>query len=142
MTGIQTCAIPIYDTSSVVGAGAAYSQKALEIATTVKLTRALWIIPLAFVTTFFFKEKDAKINIPWFIFFFVLAMIANTYINIPEQITTGIVFLSKKALILTLFLIGGGLSTKVIKSVGVRPMILGVALWIFIALVSLAFVMI
>lgn len=134
-------AMAIHDTSSVVGAGAAYSQKALEVATTVKLTRALWIIPLAFVTTFIFKEKDAKINIPWFIFFFVLAMIANTYINIPEQITTAIVFLSKKALVLTLFLIGGGLSTKVIKSVGVRPMILGVGLWIFIALVSLTFIM-
>lgn len=134
-------AMAIHDTSSVVGAGAAYSEKALEIATTVKLTRALWIIPLAFVTTFIFNDKNAKINIPWFIFFFVLAMIANTYLPIPSVITSSIVWLSRKALILTLFLIGAGLSRSVIKSVGLRPMILGVLLWIFIGIVSLTFIM-
>lgn len=130
-------AMAIHDTSSVVGAGAAFSEKALEVATTVKLTRALWIIPLAFVTTFIFNDKNAKVNIPWFILYFVLAMIANTYLPLPAIITTNIVWLSKKALVLTLFLIGAGLSRSVVRSVGVRPMILGVLLWIFIALLSL-----
>lgn len=73
-------AIAIHDTSSVVGAGAAYGEEALKVATTIKLTRALWIIPLALVTSFIFKSKGQKISIPWFIFFFVLAMIFNTYV--------------------------------------------------------------
>ena len=130
-------AMAIHDTSSVVGAGAAYSEEALQIATTVKLTRALWIIPLAFATTFIFNDKNAKINIPWFILFFVLAMIANTYLPIPSVITSSIVWVSKKALILTLFLIGAGLSRNVIKSVGIRPMVLGVILWALIGIASL-----
>ena len=130
-------AMAIHDTSSVVGAGAAYGEEALNVATTVKLTRALWIIPLAFVTMLVFNNKGAKVNIPWFIFFFVIAMIANTYLPIPTIATTGIVWLSKKALVLTLFLIGAGLSRDVIKTVGVRPTILGVILWIFIAVSTL-----
>ena len=73
-------AIAIHDTSSVVGAGAAYGEEALEVATTIKLTRALWIIPLAIATSFIFKSKGKKISIPWFIFFFVLAMVFNTYV--------------------------------------------------------------
>lgn len=135
-------AMAIHDTSSVVGAGAAYGEKALSVATTVKLTRALWIIPLAFVTTFIFKNKESKINIPWFIFFFILAMLANTYIQIPSIITESIVWLAKKSLILTLFLIGTGLSRDVLKTVGFKPMVLGIILWIFIATISLAAIMI
>lgn len=134
-------AIAIHDTSSVVGAGAAYGEKALEIATMVKLTRALWIIPLTFVTMFIFKQKGAKVSIPWFIFFFVLAMIANTFLPIPESVSFGMVWLAKKGLTITLFLIGSGLSSRVIRQVGVRPMIQGVILWIFIALMSLAVIM-
>lgn len=134
-------AMAIHDTSSVVGAGAAFSEEALQIATTVKLTRALWIIPLAFITTFIFNDKNAKINIPWFILFFVLAMIANTYLPIPAAITSSIVWLSKKALVLTLFLIGAGLSRQVIKSVGIRPMVLGLILWAFIGVFSLIFIL-
>ena len=131
-------AMAIHDTSSVVGAGAAYGEEALQVATTVKLTRALWIIPLAFVTTFLFKNKDAKVSIPWFILFFVLAMIANTYLPIQTIITEGIVWSSKKALVLTLLLIGAGLSRSVIKNVGFKPMLLGVILWAFLAISSLA----
>lgn len=134
-------AIAIHDTSSVVGAGAAYGEKALEIATMVKLTRALWIIPLTLVTMFIFKQKGAKVSIPWFIFFFVLAMIANTFLPIPESVSFGMVWLAKKGLTITLFLIGSGLSSRVIRQVGVRPMIQGVILWIFIALMSLAVIM-
>lgn len=134
-------AIAIHDTSSVVGAGAAYGEKALEIATMVKLTRALWIIPLALISSFIFKNKSSKIQIPWFILFFVLAMIANTFIEIPAVITTAITWLSKKGLTLTLFLIGTGLSRHVMKQVGIKPMVQGVMLWIFIAFMSLGVIM-
>lgn len=134
-------AIAIHDTSSVVGAGAAYGEQALEIATMVKLTRALWIIPITVVTMFLFQQKGAKINIPWFIFFFILAMVANTFLSIPETITTSLVWLAKKGLTVTLFLIGAGLSRKVIKQVGVRPMVQGVILWIFIGLISLGVIL-
>lgn len=130
-------AIAIHDTSSVVGAGAAYGDKALEVATMVKLTRALWIIPLSIATTFFFKQKDAKVKIPWFIFFFILAMVLNTIFNLPDKLTSFIVMLSKKGMTITLFLIGSGLSLKVLKSVGMRPLVLGVTLWVFIGIISL-----
>ena len=134
-------AIAIHDTSSVVGAGAAYGEKALEIATMVKLTRALWIIPMTIVTMFLFKQKGAKITIPWFIFFFILAMIANTYLSIPQEVSGALVWLAKKGLTVTLFLIGAGLSRRVIKNVGIRPMVQGVILWIFIGLISLGVIM-
>ena len=84
-----------------------------------------------------FKQKGAKISIPWFIFFFILAMVANTFLTIPETITGSLVWLAKKGLTVTLFLIGAGLSRKVIKQVGVRPMVQGVVLWIFIRLILL-----
>ncbi|WP_289006987.1 putative sulfate exporter family transporter [uncultured Parabacteroides sp.] len=134
-------AIAIHDTSSVVGAGAAYGEEALEIATMVKLTRALWIIPITIVTMFLFKQKGGKIAIPWFIFFFILAMVANTFLTIPETVTGSLVWLAKKGLTVTLFLIGAGLSRKVIKQVGVRPMVQGVVLWVFIGLISLGVIL-
>lgn len=134
-------AIAIHDTSSVVGAGAAYGEKALEIATMVKLTRALWIIPVTIATMFIFKQKGGKIAIPWFIFFFILAMVANTFLTIPATITGSLVWLAKKGLTVTLFLIGAGLSRKVIKQVGVRPMVQGVVLWVFIGLISLGVIL-
>ena len=107
----------------------------------VKLTRALWIIPVTIATMFIFKQKGAKISIPWFIFFFILAMVANTFLTIPETITSSLVWLAKKGLTVTLFLIGAGLSRKVIKQVGVRPMVQGVILWVFIGLISLGVIM-
>lgn len=134
-------AIAIHDTSSVVGAGAAYGEKALEIATMVKLTRALWIIPLTFVTMFIFRQKDAKISIPWFILLFVLAMVVNTFFDFSETLSNSIVWLAKKGMTITLFLIGSGLSATVIKQVGIKPIIQGVALWIFIAVISLGVIL-
>lgn len=134
-------AIAIHDTSSVVGAGAAYGEKALEIATMVKLTRALWIVPVTIVTMLLFKQKGAKLSLPWFIFFFVLAMIANTFLPIPTEVSSLIVWLAKKGLTVTLFLIGAGLSRSVIKQVGIRPMIQGIILWIFNGLISLGVIM-
>ncbi|MCM1163570.1 MAG: putative sulfate exporter family transporter [Muribaculaceae bacterium] len=134
-------AIAIHDTSSVVGAGDAYGPEALQLATLIKLTRALWIIPLALVTMLIFREKGSKISIPWFIFLFILAMVANTYLNLPEWLTATLVYLAKKGLVLTLFLIGAGLSVKTIKSVGVKPFVLAVSLWIIIGISSFLVVM-
>ena len=134
-------AIAIHDTSSVVGAVAAYGETALEIATMVKLTRALWIIPITILTMFLFKQKGAKITIPWFILFFILAMVANTFLSLPEALTRSVVWAAKQGLTLTLFLIGAGLSRQVIRQVGIRPMVQGVLLWIFIGAISLGVIL-
>lgn len=135
------CAIAIHDTSSVVGAASKYGNHALEVATTVKLARALWIIPVAFMSTFIFKNKSKKISIPYFIGLFVLAMIANTYISGTKLISPDMIMLAKAGLTLTLFLIGAGLSRKVLTSVGFKPLLQGVILWIVISLTALYAVM-
>lgn len=134
-------AIAIHDTSSVVGAGAAYGEEALQVATTIKLTRALWIFPLALISILVFRSKGKKIAIPWFILFFILAMVANTYLSIPAEVSGTIVRVAKKALSLTLFLIGCGLSLGAIRKVGAKPLILGVVLWTLISVVTLLVVM-
>lgn len=134
-------AIAIHDTSSVVGAGDAYGPEACQIATLIKCTRALWIIPLAFVTMFIFRDKTNSISIPWFIFLFVIAMVVNTYCGIPESVSSVIVYISKKALVVTLFFIGAGLSLAMIKKVGVKPLLLAVLLWIIIGVSSFFVVM-
>jgi len=121
----------------VVGAASKYGAAALEVATTVKLARALWIIPVAFISTFIFKNKKAKIKIPYFIGLFFLAMILNTYLSFVQQYSQYVVSLAKAGLTLTLFLIGSGLSKKVLKTVGFKPLIQGVVLWIIISVVSL-----
>ncbi|MCO6496430.1 MAG: putative sulfate exporter family transporter [Chitinophagaceae bacterium] len=131
------CAIAIHDTSSVVGAAAKYGDEALRVATTVKLARALWIIPLAFGAAIFFKSKDTKVKIPYFIGLFVLAIIINTYIPAINLLSPYIVQIAKAGLTLTLFLIGTGLSAKLLKSVGMLPVIQGTALWLAISLVAL-----
>lgn len=130
-------AIAIHDTSSVVGAAFTFGDEALKVATTVKLARALWIIPLSLVSVFLFKGKGKSIKIPYFIFLFILAIIMNSYLPIPEFITEGITSISKSLLVLTLFLIGAGLSVGKIKSAGWKPMILGISLWIFISISSI-----
>ncbi len=131
-------AIAIHDTSSVVGAGAAYGDEALQIATTVKLTRALWIIPLALFSTFVFRCRGKRVTIPWFILLFVAAMALNTYTGIPAVITRTIVDVSHRVLCMTLFLIGCGLSMSVVRTVGMRPLLLGVILWAIISVSTLA----
>ena len=137
-------AIAIHDTSSVVGAGAAYGEEALQVATTIKLTRALWIIPLALATSFIFKSKGQKISIPWFILFFVMAMIFNTYVLSTTEVGTTIGHyindFARKSLTITLFFIGASLSRDVLKSVGIKPLIQGVLLWIIISLSTLAYI--
>lgn len=135
-------AIAIHDTSSVVGAGAAYGEEALKVATTIKLTRALWIIPVALFTSLIFKGDSKKITIPWFILFFIVAILLNTYAmkDIP-QVGLAISSLAKKGLIITMFFIGASLSRDVIRQVGVKPMIQGVLLWLVVSLSTLAFIM-
>ena len=135
-------AIAIHDTSSVVGAGAAYGEEALQVATTIKLTRALWIIPLALVTSVIFRSEGKKISIPWFIFFFIVAMLINTYLlaDYPE-IGKFIAGIARKGLIITMFFIGASLSVDVIKSVGIRPLLQGILLWIIISAASLAYIL-
>ena len=151
-------AIAIHDTSSVVGAGAAFDQmyfpgstEACDLATLIKCTRALWIIPLAFFTMWFFRNKKggegkAKISIPWFILLFVVAMVINTYT--PESVMPvmgpvyqACVVIAKKALVAVLFAIGASLSLKVIKQVGVKPLIQALTLWVVIGATSLFVVM-
>ena len=135
-------AIAIHDTSSVVGAGAAYGEEALQVATTIKLTRALWIIPLALVTSVIFRSEGKKISIPWFILFFIVAMLINTYLlaDFP-QIGKFIAGIARKGLIITMFFIGASLSVDVIKSVGMRPLLQGILLWIIISVASLAYIL-
>ncbi len=136
-------AIAIHDTSSVVGAGKAYGDQALEVATTVKLTRALWIIPLSIVSSFIFNNHGGKkkISIPWFILLFVVAMIINTCLPLGEGLSVIIREASHRSLSLTLFLIGSTLSVAAIKHAGLRPILLGVTLWIVISVVSLTAIM-
>lgn len=129
-------AIAIHDTSSVVGAGEAYGQLALQTATLIKLTRALWIIPLAIVTMFIFRDNSKKISIPWFIFLFIIAMLINTYCNLSDELTSSIAWLAKKGLILTLFFIGASLSLATIKHIGIKPLILATILWFIIGVGS------
>lgn len=136
-------AIAIHDTSSVVGAGSAYGEQALMVATTIKLTRALWIIPLAIVSSFLFPTGDGgrrRISIPWFILFFVVAMILNTYLHLGSQFLDTVSLLSHRALSVTLFLIGSTLSLSAVREVGAKPILLGVMLWAIISVTALVVV--
>ena len=134
-------AIAIHDTSSVIGAANQYGAEALQIATTIKLERALWIIPLSIISVFVFKRETKKIKIPYFIFLFVVAMLLNTFVPAIHAGTSLIVMLSKMGLKITLFLIGTSLSKHLLASVGIKPFIQGVLLWAFISLLSLAVIL-
>lgn len=131
------CAIAIHDTSSVVGAAARYGDEALKIATTVKLTRALWIIPVALGTAVALKNRSTKIVFPYFILGFVGASLAVTWLPSFRPVYAGLVQAAKMGLTVTLFLIGAGLSRETLKTVGVRPVVQGVILWGLISVVSL-----
>lgn len=135
------CAIAIHDTSSVVGAASKYGEEALQVATTVKLARALWIIPLSFLTLLFFKNSTSKINIPWFIGLFLIAICINTYVPFIQPLSPIIINLSKAALTLTLFLIGTSLSFKMMKNIGYKPLLMAIILWIIIGVGSLIMIM-
>ena len=165
-------AIAIHDTSSVVGAGAAYDQmhpdlvasqgvSALEVATTIKLTRALWIVVLALVTPFFFRRSLAQTDgaskpwyscVPRFIIWFVVAIIFNTYIlsnasligdaaaSVGGEFSGAVAKLAKYLITLSLFFIGASLTRETLRSVGIKPLIQGVLLWVSISCASLAYI--
>lgn len=130
-------AIAIHDTSSVVGAASAFGAEALQIATTVKLTRALWIVPLALGTAYAFRHTKARVAVPWFILFFVVASLVRTYVPAPEIVFESLVRLARIGLTVTLFLIGASLSRASLARVGIRPLVLGVILWIAISAAGL-----
>lgn len=137
-------AIAIHDTSSVVGAGAAYGEEALQVATTVKLTRALWIVLVAFFTMFLFNSKEKKVSLPLFIFFYLFAMIINTYFLSRYEwgifLSDLISDFSKKCLTLTMFFIGASLTKESLKKVGLKPLLQGVILWVLISVVTLGYI--
>jgi uncharacterized integral membrane protein (TIGR00698 family) len=132
-------ALAIHDISSVVGATAKYGAVALTVGTTVKLARALWIVPLSVGTAMANKSK-ARIQWPWFILFFCLAAVSNTYVHIFQSAYPVLKHLGGIGLTVTLFLIGTGLSMKTLREVGVRPFLQGILLWLFVAVGSLALI--
>jgi len=129
-------AISIHDTSSVVGACSAYGEQALQVGTTVKLTRTLWIIPLALCIAFFNKNKTSKINIPWFIFLFVVAIVIGNYIPGMEETNLHLSWLGKKGMMISLFFIGASINIQEVKKTGVNTFLLGIILWFIIAILS------
>ena len=129
-------AIAIHDTSSVVGAASKYGHEALQTATTVKLARALWIIPISFMLSFL-NKSGGKVKIPYFIGFFVLAILVNSYFPAIKEVTDYVVDFSKSSLKVALFLIGTGLSFQNLKNIGIKPLLLGIILWVVISVISL-----
>jgi uncharacterized integral membrane protein (TIGR00698 family) len=132
-------ALAIHDISSVVGATAKYGAVALAVGTTVKLARALWIVPLS-IGTAMAKKSKARVQWPWFILFFCLAAVANTYVHILQSSYSVLKHLGVIGLTVTLYLIGTGLSMKTLREVGIRPFLQGILLWIFVAAGSLALI--
>jgi uncharacterized integral membrane protein (TIGR00698 family) len=129
-------ALAIHDTSSVVGATVKYGKEALVVGTTVKLARALWIVPLALVTSAV-KRSKTRVPWPWFILFFCLAALVNTYITALTGFDRLAFSAGRLGLTATLFLIGTGISIATIKSVGWRPLLQGVVLWVTVASATL-----
>jgi uncharacterized integral membrane protein (TIGR00698 family) len=132
-------ALAIHDTSSVVGAAAKYGAVALAVGTTVKLARALWIVPVSVITSIARKSKT-RIQWPWFILFFCLAAVANTYAGHFHSVFQSLYHLGTVGLTVTLYLIGAGLSMQTLKEVGVRPLLQGILLWVMVALGTLELV--
>ena len=132
-------ALGIHDTSSVVGATARYGPVALVVGTTVKLARALWIVPLS-LSTAAIKKTKRRIQWPWFILFFCMAAVVNTYLQQAAHLSASLSTLGKLGLTATLFLIGTGISRSTIKQVGARPFVQGVLLWIIVGGLSLTLI--
>ena len=142
-------ALAIHDTSSVVGAAAAYGTQALAIGTTVKLARALWIVPVSLLTAAYMARVVAqrnhttghhrsKLTFPWFILFFCVAAALATYLPSLHPTFAALNHLGKAGLTATLFLIGTSLSKKTLRHVGIRPLVQGIVLWIIVGTASLA----
>jgi len=133
-------ALAIHDTSSVVGATAKYGATALAIGTTVKLARALWIVPLSFATALLLKSK-ARVQWPWFIVLFCLAALLNTAMPNLGGAFAILSRLGRIGLTVTLFLIGTGLSKETLKTVGIRPLLQGLTLWIVVGTSTLCLIL-
>ena len=130
-------AIAIHDTSSVVGAGATYGPRALEVATTIKLIRALWIIPLSLFIAFTQKDKSAgKVKIPWFIGLFIISIVIAWIFPQGAATYSHFNWLGKRGMVVALFLIGSNISFADVKKAGVRSFVLGISLWILIGVSS------
>ncbi len=129
-------ALAIHDTSSVVGAAAKYGAVALAVGTTVKLARALWIVPLTLATALV-RQTKAKIHWPWFIGLFCLAAVCNTYVSAGAAVYPWISTAARIGMTVTLFLIGSGISITTVKQVGPRPLLQGVILWLIVSVTSL-----
>lgn len=136
--------VAIHDISSVVGAASHYGQSALYTATAVKLSRALWIVPISIGASYLFQHQQQNIHhkpqVPWFIGLFLLASVARTFIPEVASWSKVVTTVSEAGLTLTLFLIGAGLSRRMLKAVGWKPMLQGVILWIFISATSLGII--
>ena len=133
-------ALAIHDTSSVVGASAAFGAVALGIGTTVKLTRALWIAPWTLAAGFFWKSRE-KANIPLFIMGFIAAAFINSWLPDFARIWHGIYSVSKQTLVMTLFLIGACLTRQLLKKVGTKPLLLGIVIWVIVSITTLMLIM-
>jgi uncharacterized integral membrane protein (TIGR00698 family) len=137
-------ALAIHDTSSVVGATVTYGKIASEIGTTVKLARALWIVPVTLAIGYVKRDanegEETKAKKPWFIIWFLIAAALVTWMPGLQPAGHVVDSIAKRLLVLTLFLIGLGLSRETMKSVGLRPLFLGVALWIITATVTLVLI--
>jgi len=133
-------ALAIHDTSSVVGATAKYGAQALTVGTTIKLARALWIVPVAFGVALLRKSGETRIKWPWFILLFCLAAVAGTYLTLFRPLYPQLSALGKAGLTVTLFLIGTGISRSTLKQVGVRPLLQGILLWAIVATMSLVLI--
>ncbi len=133
-------ALAIHDTSSVVGASAAFGAGALTVGTTAKLTRALWIAPYTLVAGFIWKSEE-RVGIPLFILGFIAAAFINSWLPAFDSLWDGLYLLSTQALVMTLFLVGAGLTKQVLKQVGVRPLLLGLLLWIVVSVTVLALIL-
>jgi uncharacterized integral membrane protein (TIGR00698 family) len=129
-------ALAIHDTSSVVGAAAKYGVVALAVGTTVKLARALWIVPMTVVTALA-RHTKAKIQWPWFIALFCLAAVFNTYLSAGASVYPWMAHAARLGMTVTLFLIGSGISIATLKQVGHRPLLQGVLLWLVVSVTSL-----
>ncbi|MGR5064646.1 YeiH family protein [Photobacterium sp. DNB22_13_2] len=133
-------AIAIHDTSSVVGAAGAYGDEALKTATTLKLARALWIIPIAFLSALMFKGNSKKIGVPFFILFYCLAIVVAYLLPDFQPFYSAVFSLSKRLLVVCLFLIGSGITIQKLRAAGIQPLLLGVLLWVCIGGSSFAYI--
>jgi uncharacterized integral membrane protein (TIGR00698 family) len=133
-------ALAIHDTSSVVGATAKYGPLALAIGTTIKLARALWIVPLSVGTAVAFKSK-ARVQWPWFILFFCIAALLNTLLTQFDAVFAALSHMGKLGLTVTLFLIGASLNRETLRKVGIRPLLQGLTLWVIVGVSTLALIL-